>query len=219
MVLYHADRFDPADRAGRDRDLAIALANVSRGVQGEFAARFGGMALPLLEAAVRARPDDVAAREALATILALQDRSAEALEAATAALAIEPGRERLLDLGMVVASRLRKHDIALDFGRRTLAIDPWMSRYHLSMAQVLSRDKDWRPGAGDWPAAIAACKAALRIDPTNLEARRLLIAGAVMNGDLALARAESRIYLAFDAPDADRVRRWLESNGASTPER
>jgi hypothetical protein len=36
-----------------------------------------------------------------------------------------------------------------------------------------------------------------------------------MSGDLTLARAESRIYLAFDPPDAEPLRRWLESQPAA----
>ena len=211
MVLYHAERFDPRDPAGRDRDLAIALAQVGRGMQGPLAAPFSRLALPRLEAALRSWPDDLAASDALATALALQGRSAEALKAAKVVLRLEPGRERVLDLAMVLASQLRHRDEALAFGRRTLAVDPWISRYHMSMAQLYTRGDDWRPGKGQWGPAIKACQAALRLDPTNLEARRLLIEGAVMTGDLTLARGEFRTYAGFDPPDAESLRRWLES--------
>jgi cytochrome c-type biogenesis protein CcmH/NrfG len=111
---------------------------------------------------------------------------------------------------MVAASQLHRRDEALDFGRRLLAVDPWVARYHLSMAQIFTRGDDWRPAAGDWRPAIDACRAALRLDPTNLEARRLLIVGAATTGDLPLARDEFRIYLGFDPPDAGPLRRWLE---------
>jgi hypothetical protein len=216
MVLYHADRFDPRDRAGRDRDLAIALAQAGRGIQGPLGARFCRLALPRLEAAVSARPDDLAAGEALASALALQDRPADALEAAKAVLALEPGREQVLDLARVLAAQLRHRDEALDFGRRTLAVDPWLARYHLSMAQLYTRGDDWRPGEGQWRPAVDACRAALRLDPTNFEARRLLIIGAVKIGDMVLARSEYRTYLGFDPPDAEALRRWIESQPART---
>jgi len=219
LALYYADRFDLRARAGRDRDLGIALAQIGRGVQGPLAARFSRLALPRLEAAVRDWPDDLAACDALATALALQDRSAEALTAAKAVLALEPRRERALELAMVLASQLHRRDEALDFGRRTLAVDPWVARYHLSMAQLYTRGGDWRPAGGNWRPAIDACRAALRLAPTNLEARRLLIVGAVMTGDLPLARGEFRIYLGFEPPDADNLRRWLESHPVPPPAR
>jgi hypothetical protein len=210
LVLYHAERFDPRARSGRDRDLGIALAEIGRGVQGPMGAQFSRLALPRLEAAVRDWPDDQAAGEALATALELQGRPAEALTAAKALLAREPGREHALELAMVAASHLRRRDEALDFGRRLLAVDPWVARYHLSMAQIFTRGDDWRPAGGDWRQAIDACRAVLRLDPTNLEARRLLIIGAATTGDLPLARDEFRIYLGFDPPDAGPLRRWLD---------
>ncbi len=210
LVLFDAERFDSRELSGRERDLGIALARIGVGVQGPAGARFSRLALPRLEATVREQPDDQAARDALATALALQGRPAEALSAAKAVLAIEPGRERALELAMVAASQLHRRDEALDFGRRLLAVDPWVARYHLSMAQILIRGDDWRPGGGDWRPAIDACRAALRLDPTNLEARRLLIVGAATTGDLPLARDEFRIYLGFDPPDAGRLRRLLE---------
>ena len=71
-----------------------------------------------------------------------------------------------------------------------------------------------RPGGRPWHPAVDACRAALQLDPTNLEARRLLIIGAVKIGDMVLARNEYRIYLGFDPPDAEALRRWIESQPA-----
>jgi Cytochrome c554 and c-prime len=217
IVLYHAERFDPRDRAGRNRDLAIALAQIGQGVQGPRGARFGRLASPRLEAAVRARPDDLAASDALAFVLASQNRFDEALKVASGVLAFEPRRERVLDLAMVLASQRHDRALALDFGRRTLAVNPWLARYHLSMAQIYTRGDDWRPAKGQWQPAIDACRAALKLDPTNLEARRLLIVGAVMTGDLTLARSQYRTYLGFDPPDAEPLRRWIGSHSVPPP--
>jgi hypothetical protein len=211
IVLYHAERFDPRDSTGRDRDLAVALAQIVPDAGAPLAKLLSRLAVPRLDAAIRARSNDLVAGEALATILAVQNRSAEALRAAKAVLTLEPNRERVLDLAMVLASRLHLRDDALEFGRRTLAVDPWVAKYYLSMAQVYSRGVDWRQAGGQWRPAIEACRTALRLDPTNLKARSLLIAGAVMTGDLTLARDEARTYLGFNPPDAEPLRRWLES--------
>jgi predicted CXXCH cytochrome family protein len=210
LVLYHAERFDPRERPGRDRDLGMALALAGGGIRGPMGIQLGRLALPRLEATLRDRPDDQAARDALATALELQGRPAEALTAAKAVLEAEPGREHALELAMVAASQLRRRDEALGFGRRLLAVDPWVARYHLSMAQILTRGDDWRPAGGDWRQAIDACRAVLRLEPTNLEARRLLVVGAATTGDMTLARDELRIYLGFEPPDAGALRRWLD---------
>jgi cytochrome c-type biogenesis protein CcmH/NrfG len=92
-----------------------------------------------------------------------------------------------------------------------------MARYHVSMAQILNRGDDWRPSGGDWRQAIEAFRAALRLDPTNLEACRLFIVGAAKTGDLPLARDEFRIYLGFDPPDAEHLRLWLDGPAARPP--
>jgi hypothetical protein len=216
MVLYHAERLDPRDRAARDRDRAIAMAQIGRSAQGPLAARYTRLALPGLQAAVHAWPDDLAAGDALASALAFQGKSADALNVTKAILEREPGRERLLELAMVLASNLHRPDEALDFGRRLLHVDPWISRYHLSMAQLYTRGNDWQPAKGQWPPAIAACRSALRLDPTNLAARRLLIVGAVLTGDETLASSEYHAYLSFNPPDAGSLGRWLDSHPAST---
>jgi hypothetical protein len=85
----------------------------------------------------------------------------------------------------------------------------------LSIAQLFTRGDDWQPAKGQWPLAIEACRSALRLDPTNLAARRLLIVGAVMTGDRALARTEYQAYLGFKPSDAGSLGRWLDAHPAS----
>src|SRR5262249_35825001 len=71
LVLYHPGRSEPGERPARDRDLGIALAQAGGGIRGPMGVQLGRLASPRLEAAVRDRPDDQAAREALATALEL----------------------------------------------------------------------------------------------------------------------------------------------------
>jgi hypothetical protein len=142
IALYHVERFGPADRLGRDRDLAIAMAHLSRTSVGPAAARLAQLALPGLEKAVRAWPDDLAAGDALAAVLAAQGRFAEGLQAARAVLKREPRRERALELATALAAQLHKRSEALDLGARTLAVNPWKTQYHFAMAQLYVRGDD-----------------------------------------------------------------------------
>ena len=109
----------------------------------------------------------------------------------------------------------------LDFGRRLLAVDPLGAAVSPFHGPALHPRRRLAPGrrSGCRP-AIDACRAVLRLDPTHLEARRLLIVGAATTGDLPLARAEFRIYLGFNPPDAVPLRRWLDGHAdRSSPAR
>ena len=136
IVLYHADHSTHVTASG------VIATWRSRGAYGP---RHSGTGRGAVEQ-VRLAPAggggasvarDVAATDALATALALQNHSAEALETAKAVLAVEPGRERALDLAMVLASQLHHRDEALDFGRRTLAVDPWLAQFSLAMREYI----------------------------------------------------------------------------------
>jgi Flp pilus assembly protein TadD len=70
------------------------------------------------------------------------------------------------------------------------------------MAGLLAQGGQWRP-------AIDACRAALRLNPADLSARRLLIACYLRQGDTTRARAECRTLIGFDPPDRDQLERWM----------
>ena len=125
-------------------------------------------ALPLLEAAVRDRPDDLSARESLGYALEVLDRREEALRAYEAILRIEPGRESTLHSSARVLARLERPDLARSALQKTIAVNPWRSNYRLALANACCQ-------AGDWPGAVAACREAIRLNPELFEARSLLI--------------------------------------------
>jgi Flp pilus assembly protein TadD len=96
-----------------------------------------------------------------------------------------------------MAARVGRFDDALAFARRALTVDPSASAHHLALAQLSAQRRAW-------PEAVDACRAALRLNPADLSARRLLVLSLVQLGDRSAARAESQIYLGFDPPDRDR---------------
>ena len=58
--------------------------------------------------------------------------------------------------------------------------DPWLAQSSLQWHRGYTRGDDWH-SPGRQP-AVDPCVAPLKLDPTNLEARRLLIVGTVMTG-------------------------------------
>ena len=82
-------------------------------------------ALPLLEAAVHDRPDDLAARESLGHAYRFLDRPEDALRAFEEVLRIEPGSELTLrSTGLLLAGLKRLEPVRSAF-QKAIAVDPW----------------------------------------------------------------------------------------------
>jgi Flp pilus assembly protein TadD len=202
LVPWAREGRAPRDRADFGRDLGLALSEAGQELRGMLGPQLARRSLPLLQASLEARPNDVAAREAQGLSLALLGRSAEAFAALEATLALDPVRERVLAATTAQAARLGRHEEALALARRTLDVNPWVSDYHLRMAALLAQRGEWRP-------AIDACLSALHLNPANLSVRRLLITCYLRQGDTTRARAECRTLIGFDPPDRPQLERWL----------
>jgi predicted CXXCH cytochrome family protein len=201
LVAFPGEEGSATPRAGFDRDRGVALGTKAREVPDRpVAAGLGSMALPLLESALKDRPDDVPAWEAKAAALFAQGRGEEAMKAMEQALALAPGREQLLAVAAPLAARIGRRSAALDYARRALDLDPWRSDTQLLRAQVYLQDQDWRRAA-------EACREALRINPMHLGARRYLVLCHVCLGETRQARAELETLLGFDPPDREALLR------------
>ncbi len=152
-------------------------------------------AVPLLEAAVRDRPDDLRAGEALGFVLATLDRREEALRAYRSGPPHRP-RPRVGPPchrpRAVPTATARPARAAL---QRVIAVDPWRSDYRLALAEVCAQ-------AGDWPGAVSACREALRLNPELFEARSLLVRCYLHSGEPEKADAEFRTLLRSTPPAA-----------------
>jgi hypothetical protein len=201
MVHFHRDLI-AAGGPDIDRDLGIALITVLQ--ENNMPSRWvGSMALPLLEAAVRTWPDDLAAGDALSAALLLAGRTPEALVACEQVLARCPDREWTLVNATAVAEALGRPEVAIDYYRRALALSPWSSRYRYHLAKLLSERQEWA-------AAAAECRELLRRNPHHSNARSLLVSSLARSGDVAQARAEFQALLAQQPPDPDGLRRSFE---------
>ena len=193
-VNFHRDLMNDRDLKEAERDVSLIVCR--EGPEG------AALALPALEAALEVRPDDVPAWEAKGFALDLLRRGEDGLGAFRKALAIEPHRESSLTGAAYVAAQAGHRDDSIAYWQRAIAINPWRSDYRAELATVYFQSRDWR-------GAASACREALRLNPANLEVRRLLVRCELRLGDPQAARAEFEALMAFDPPDRDELLRWF----------
>jgi tetratricopeptide (TPR) repeat protein len=194
LILFHRERMNERERSLAQRDLGVALCR-----DGTASAT---VALPLLEAAVLARPDDSAACEAKGFALVQLGRYLEGLAAFELALNREPGRESALIGAADAAARAGRLSVAIAFLRRAIAVNPSRSAYQSDLASLYFRTRDW-------PSAAAAGREAVRLSPMDVDTRKLLVRCYLRLGDSPAARAELDTILQFDPPDRDELIRWF----------
>ena len=191
--LFHRDLLDTAAGRGRARP---GRRPRPLGRRGSAAA-----ALPRLEAAIAARPDDLLACQAKGIVLGQLGRLADGLAAFRAALARDPTPNppspapRTSPTGSGGETRPSP-----TYGARSPSARGTRS-YHANLAALCFDARDWR--ARSRPAGTA-----LRLNPMDLESRKLLVRALLHAGDRA-AREEFRILLDFDPPNrAELLRRF-----------
>jgi tetratricopeptide (TPR) repeat protein len=187
--VFHGALMDGQERAATERDRGIALCR--GGGEGGSAA-----ALPLLEAAVAARPDDLPALECKGEVLGRLGRPEEGLAAYRMVLSLDPTRQTALEGAAYLASRSGRLKDAIAFWRQAIAVNPWRSDYHaeLALAELQRRD---------WAAAAKACREALRLNPSLVQARKWLVECDFQLGNRQTARNELETLIGFDPPDRE----------------
>ena len=169
LLIFHRERMNAGEQAEAERDRGVALCR--DGVPG------ARVALPLLEEALAARPDDVTAWECKGHALGGLGRLDEALAAYRKALTMEPGRESVLTEAARAAAKLVRLKDATGYWDRAIALDPWRSDYQAELASVCYRIRDWE-------AAAVACRQSLRLNPVSLQVRKLLVQCYLNLGDI-----------------------------------
>jgi tetratricopeptide (TPR) repeat protein len=187
LVLFHRELMNERERAEAERDLGVALC------EGKPQPADAAVALPLLESALRARPDDLVAWESRGRALARLGRSREGLAALQAALARDPRRVSALVGAAFLAVQAQQYDDAIAYWRRAIAISPRRADYRAELASVHFQNRD--PSA-----AAAACRDTLRLNPADTLSRTLLVRSYLHLGDREAARGELQTLLALDPP-------------------
>ena len=199
MVVFHRDLMDEHERAEAQRDVGVGLAVCYEWPESAAAA------LPLLEAALLGRPDDVTAWESKGIVLGRLGRREEALAAFRTALAQEPNRESTLLCGGVpgrVCGATRGRHRLLAPG--IIAINPWRELYHAELANLLSQVRDW----------LGAVDESLRRHPPEPRPSSNASAPRPVRTPSQIPRGlckEFQTLLGFEPPNRDELIRWFAS--------
>jgi Tfp pilus assembly protein PilF len=213
LVDYHWALMTEEEKRAAQRDMGVALGWAVRNMRASSpqVARIAAMqGLPLLEAAMRDRPDDLPARESLGHSLGILGRREDALKAFEAVLRIEPGRELALRSYGRLLTRLGQPDRARAALQETIAVNPWMSGYHLALAAVCVKTEDWH-------AAVAACREAIQLNPELFEARTLLVQCYLRSHQPQKADAEFQAMLRFYPASREVWQQWYEQQKQAGP--
>jgi hypothetical protein len=202
LVHFHRDLL-PDDDAERRRDLGVALMDLAaQAPPGPGRSYFGQVALPLLEGATVAAPDDLAAWEALGQAWRCRDQPPEALDAYEAALVRARERELALAEAATVAGQLGRVDDAIGYWQRAVAVNPRRSHYRGQLALLLA-------GRGRTAEALDECATALRLNPASTDARRVEVLCLLKKGQTEQARVAFAKLLALKPPQEEELRRWF----------
>jgi Tfp pilus assembly protein PilF len=192
-----------AFRGGDGRDLGVALTDLAmQAPPGPLRTHFSGAALPLLEDATWAAPDDVRAWEARGYALRCLSQPRDALEADEKALALAPGREMALAEAATAAGQMGQAEDASNYWRRAVAVSPRRWHYHYELGQLLADQRRWAD-------ALAELDTALRLNPASVNARILQVGCLIDNSQEDQARAAFARLLALKPPREQELRRWF----------
>ncbi len=212
LMDFHRPLMTEEERRDAARDMGVAQGWAARDMKASpQLARLAAMqGLPLLEAAIRDRPDDLTAREFLGHTLEILDRPEDALHAFEEVLSSEPGRELVLRSSGRLLVRLQRLDLARSAWQKTIVVNPWRSIYRLELANNCYQ-------AGDWPGAIAACREALRLNPELHEARSLMVQCYLRSHEPNKADAEFQTLLRFYPASREGWEHWYEQEKQASP--
>jgi Flp pilus assembly protein TadD len=193
----------PFHAGGKDeRELGIALAWLADDLRAPSLAQ---SALPRLEPGLKSHPRDLEALRSKATAQWLVGERNAARETLAELLRQAPRDEFALGRAAAYADELGKFDEAIPLWRGVVQASPLQSQHHFGLAYALAYRKDWTP-------AIEAARAALDLNPTRHEVRRLLIDTLRKAGRNQDALAEFELHRRAQAPDWREVQGWFGGN-------
>jgi tetratricopeptide (TPR) repeat protein len=185
------------------RDLGLALVELAR-ERSLVTRQLSETALTYLGPAIQRGPTDIAAWEARGQALAIMGETQEALASCKRALDLAPSREPSLRDAARSAEKLGDHPAAIGYWERLRAVNPRASASRFEIARLRSLGNQWEQTA-------EGCREVLRINPTHINARLLLVNYYLQSGDKKRAQTEFEIVMALRPSDPEAVRRWYLS--------
>lgn len=201
LVHFHRGRLaDDADDRAAVRDMALALVDVA--VQKPMGQTQLKHALAMFERARPARAD-WPAHEKKALALRMLGEKAKALEVLQSTFASEPKLERPLFMAGWLAQDLGKEELAAEYLRRAIDINPWHPEYRLRMAHNLLKRKEWSE-------ALTHVRAWMRAQPFSGKARVALMQALVHSAPKEEIIREFQVLERLSPTEAELVKPWLD---------
>jgi tetratricopeptide (TPR) repeat protein len=144
----------------------------------------------------------VAALEGLGLVLWKDKRADDALATLEKALTLAPRRELTLERAARISMERGELERSVAYWQRLIKVAPSRWQSHGFLAQTLALQQKW-------PAAVKACRAALRLNPFEARTRMLLIDCLIHSGQKKQAKDEFDLLLAPHPPQSDQLRRWF----------
>lgn len=203
LVRFPPDLWDDGDASSR-RNLGLALSELAERTTDDTGRRsWSHQAHMLLTPAVERHPDDVAAWEARGQALWRDKRPREALDNLDQALQRAPRRELALQTAALVALEVNETERSIAYWNRLLDLDPYTWQGHAYYAQTLALLRQWGK-------AVAACDAALRLNPFDPRTRMLQIDCLIHRGEQRRARFELETLLTLSSDKPEQIRKWFD---------
>jgi tetratricopeptide (TPR) repeat protein len=199
LVNFHSELMSPAELEAAERERAIVLAQTGN-------KNAAAQALPLIDAVLTARPDDLPALDAKAAVLGRLVRPADGLDVCRLALTRDPRRASALEGAAYFARLTGQSQESIEYWKRAIAVDPWRFDYRGELAFAEAANRNWK-------AAALTCREALRLNPFVISVRRRLLQSYLHLGQREAARAELEIILGFDPPDRYDLLRMFTPGG------
>jgi tetratricopeptide (TPR) repeat protein len=199
LVNFYRDRW-PDDDPAANRDLGVALGMV--GIRDHLPA-FGAQAVPLLDDALEIWPNDVDALEAKGYALFVQKQYRDAVATFGQVLARNPRHENALAESATLSGILGHTREAISFWKKAIAVSPYISQYHHSLAAMYAR-------RDEWDAAAHSCQEALRLNPARPDSRALLMAAYLHTGRENRARVEFEKLLILKPDQREQIEQWFQ---------
>jgi Flp pilus assembly protein TadD len=201
LVDFYRDRFPQGDPQ-TERSLGLGLVKMmdANMLQPQ---RHGDRALRFLEAALANDPSDVAVREGKVEVYLLLNRPAEALSEAQVLLPEQRENWSLLMQAADAAQDSGQVDLAMDYWRQAVALNPFMPESRVRLVGLLIR-------AGRLDEARTHDEQLLRLDPFNVPGRQAWVDLLLRQGKRAEARRAFDVIRQLQPPDLAKREEWFQ---------
>jgi hypothetical protein len=191
--------------ANPDRNLAVALVRVIDRYPTLMDAQQIERTQALLQQMVSQKPDDIAARDAYAFVLARGGQLPEALQQMEEVIRRQPRSESYVAAAASMLMHAQNWAGAASLWEQARGLNPWIVRYWSKLALCYAR-------LARWDDCGELCETGIQRFPDSFGLRQLLIESLLIRGRTGDASREYDRLIELNPPKLDSVRRWWDNH-------